>query len=173
MKTIRWQLVMEGAGEYAAPFRNAEDVTADLARREVSTADREQFVVYLLDAKHRPIAFETVSVGVLDGSLIHPREVFKSAIAGSAAAVLLAHDHRRRSYPERSGPGSHPAAEGAGELLGVPVRRSRHRRPERGPLLLPGRRRLDMMTLADHAEAWWRESGKWVPLRGTTAWHKM
>ena len=30
-----------------------------------------------------------------------------------------------------------------------------------------------MMTLADHAEAWWRESGKWVPLRGTTAWHKM
>jgi len=55
MKTIRWQFVAEGDGEYAAPFRNAEDVSVDLARREVSIADRERFVVYLLDAKHRPI----------------------------------------------------------------------------------------------------------------------
>ncbi len=122
MKTIRWQLVMEGAGEYAAPFRNAEEVAADLARREVATADRERFVVYLLDVKHRPIAFETVSVGVLDGSLIHPREIFKSAIAGSAAAVLLAHNH----------PSGDPTPSGqdrevtrrmreAGKFLGVPV----------------------------------------------------
>ena len=122
MKTIRWHLVMEGAGEYAAPFRTADDVSADLARREVSTADREQFVVYLLDAKHRPIAFETVSVGVLDGSLIHPREIFKTAIAGSAAAILLAHNH----------PSGDPTPSGqdrevtrrlreAGKLLGVPV----------------------------------------------------
>jgi len=122
MKTIRWQLVMEGAGEYAAPFRSAEDVVADLVRREVPTSDRERFVVYLLDVKHRPIAFETVSVGILDGSLIHPREVFKAAVAANAASILLAHNH----------PSGDPAPSGqdrevtrrlkeAGKLLGVPV----------------------------------------------------
>jgi DNA repair protein RadC len=122
MKTIRWQFVAEGDGEYAAPFRNAEDVAVDLARREVTIADRERFVVYLLDAKHRPIAFETVSVGVLDGSLIHPREVFKSAIAGSAAAVLLAHNHPSGD-PTPSGQDREVTRrlKAAGELLGVPV----------------------------------------------------
>jgi DNA repair protein RadC len=57
--------------------------------------------VYLLDAKHRPIAFETVSVGVLDGSLIHPREVFKSAVAERGA--VFSHNHPSGDPPERSG----------------------------------------------------------------------
>ncbi len=122
MKTIRWQLVMEGAGEYAAPFRNAEDVSSDLARREISTADRERFVVYLLDVKNRPIAFETVSVGVLHGSLIHPREVFKAAVAGSAAAIILAHNHPSGDpAPSAQDREVTRRLKAAGELLGVPV----------------------------------------------------
>lgn len=122
MKSIRWQLVMEGAGGYAAPFRSAEDVVADLVRREVPTSDRERFVVYLLDTKHRPQAFETVSVGVLDGSLIHPREVFKAAIAAGAAGIIVAHNHPSGD-PTPSGQDAEVTKRlrKAGELLGVPV----------------------------------------------------
>lgn len=55
--------------------------------------DREHFVVVLLDTKNRVIGSETVSVGTLSSSVVHPREVFKPAIKASAANVILAHNH--------------------------------------------------------------------------------
>jgi DNA repair protein RadC len=82
----------------------------------------EEFRVLLLNTQHAVTREVTVTRGVLDGSLIHPREVFKVAIAESAAAVLLVHNHP-------SGDPS-PSAEdrtvtrqltGAGEVLGIPV----------------------------------------------------
>jgi DNA repair protein RadC len=56
-------------------------------------ADREKFVVILLDAKHRAIGVNTVSIGSLTASIVAPREVFKPAVAGNSAALLLAHNH--------------------------------------------------------------------------------
>jgi DNA repair protein RadC len=55
--------------------------------------DREHFRVLLLDAKNRLLGIETVAVGTLNASLVHPREVLKPAIRRSAAAVILAHNH--------------------------------------------------------------------------------
>lgn len=55
--------------------------------------DREHFKVLLLDTKNRLLGMETVAVGTLNASLIHPREVFKPAIRRSAASVILAHNH--------------------------------------------------------------------------------
>jgi len=54
---------------------------------------REQFHVILLSAKNHVIAVECVSEGTLTASLVHPREVFKTAIRRSAHAVILAHNH--------------------------------------------------------------------------------
>lgn len=54
---------------------------------------REQFHVILLTAKNHVIDVECVSEGTLTASLVHPREIFKSAIRRSAHAVLLAHNH--------------------------------------------------------------------------------
>ncbi len=53
----------------------------------------EQFVVVLLDTKHRVIGLCPVTVGTLDASLVHPREVFRPAIVHNASAVILAHNH--------------------------------------------------------------------------------
>ncbi|HVC20526.1 MAG TPA: DNA repair protein RadC [Vicinamibacterales bacterium] len=53
----------------------------------------EHFGVVLLDTKHRVLRTAVISVGTLDASLVHPREVFREAIAGSAAAILLFHNH--------------------------------------------------------------------------------
>ena len=56
-------------------------------------ADREMFAVLALDARNRPIGSNVVSVGCLNASIVHPREVFKFAILANAAAIILAHNH--------------------------------------------------------------------------------
>lgn len=55
--------------------------------------DREHFVAVLLDTKNRVLASELISIGSLDASLVHPRELFKAAIRYSASAVILVHNH--------------------------------------------------------------------------------
>lgn len=64
-----------------------------LLEEEFRGCDREHFLAVLLDARHRVLAVETVSVGCLDASLVHPRELFRSAVALGAAAVIAAHNH--------------------------------------------------------------------------------
>jgi DNA repair protein RadC len=53
----------------------------------------EQFGLVLLDTKHRIIRTKIVSVGSLDATVVHPREVFREAAAASAAAIVLFHNH--------------------------------------------------------------------------------
>ncbi len=53
----------------------------------------EQFGIVLLDTKHRVIRTTVLSVGTLDASLVHPREVFRTAAEHGAAALVLFHNH--------------------------------------------------------------------------------
>lgn len=53
----------------------------------------ERFAAILLDAGHRVLKEEVVSIGTLDASLVHPRETFRAAVRASAAALLLVHNH--------------------------------------------------------------------------------
>ena len=53
----------------------------------------EQFGIVLLDTKHRLLHIKLVSTGSLDSTMAHPREVFREAIAGRAAAIVLFHNH--------------------------------------------------------------------------------
>ena len=71
----------------------AEGVVAEMKQGGHADLDRECFVVFLLNVKHRIIAKEIISIGILDGSLIHPREVYKAAVCAGAAAILVAHNH--------------------------------------------------------------------------------
>ena len=54
---------------------------------------QEEFHVVLLNEKHRVIKTEQITVGLINSSLVHPREVFKPAIRESASAVILVHNH--------------------------------------------------------------------------------
>ena len=56
-------------------------------------AKQEEFHIVLLDEKHRVIKSEQITVGLLDKSLVHPREVFKPAVRESASAIILVHNH--------------------------------------------------------------------------------
>jgi DNA repair protein RadC len=53
----------------------------------------EQFGVLLLDTKHRVLRSLVLSIGTLDASIVHPRDVFGAAAAAGAAAVVLFHNH--------------------------------------------------------------------------------
>ncbi len=54
---------------------------------------QEEFHIVTVDTKLQPIARHQITVGTLDASLVHPREVFRPAIRDSAASVLLVHNH--------------------------------------------------------------------------------
>jgi len=56
-------------------------------------AKQEEFHIVLLDEKHHVIKSEQITVGLLDKSLAHPREVFKPAVKESASALILVHNH--------------------------------------------------------------------------------
>ena len=66
---------------------------AELVMGRLRFLDREHFLAILLNARNQPLGVETISVGHLTASLVHPRELFKAAIQKSAAAVILAHNH--------------------------------------------------------------------------------
>jgi DNA repair protein RadC len=70
----------------------AEDVYNQIFPR-LKGVNQEHFVVLYLDTKNRLIKDVTVSIGDLNSSIVHPRDVFRGAIKSSAASVILVHNH--------------------------------------------------------------------------------
>lgn len=66
---------------------------AEIASRFIGRDDREVFFVMCLNTKNHVIAVHRCHVGSLNASIVHPREVFKSAILNNAASVIVAHQH--------------------------------------------------------------------------------
>jgi DNA repair protein RadC len=59
-----------------------------LSRQEV-----EEFVIICLNSQHRAIALSKITRGILNSSLVHPRETFRLAVAMGAAAIIISHNH--------------------------------------------------------------------------------
>jgi len=64
-----------------------------LMQQFIGDTDREHFVVLCLDTKNQPTCLQTVHIGSLNSSIVHPREVLKSAILSNAASILVGHNH--------------------------------------------------------------------------------
>ena len=76
-----------------APLLETPEQIANLLREQNRLREVETFQIVLLNVRRRLIDVREVSHGTLDTILVHPREVFKSAIAANAAAVVLVHNH--------------------------------------------------------------------------------
>jgi DNA repair protein RadC len=76
-----------------SPALDNPERVADLLREENRAYEVENFQVVLLNTRRKLIRVEKISQGTLDTILVHPREVFKSAIAANAAALVLVHNH--------------------------------------------------------------------------------
>jgi DNA repair protein RadC len=82
----------EDAREEGVPLRSPRDVYEAFAPR-LQDLPVEEFHIAVLDAQHRLERDITVTRGILNSSLVHPREVFREAIAERAAAIVLVHNH--------------------------------------------------------------------------------
>ncbi len=68
-----------------------EDVWEQL--KDIRNHKKEHFVIFYLDTRNQEICREIISIGTLNESLVHPREVFEPAIRNSAAQIIIAHNH--------------------------------------------------------------------------------
>jgi DNA repair protein RadC len=92
--TIREAVVRyRGARRRVASTIRSPGDAARFFRRLIDDDAREHFVALLLDARHRPIGYQVVSVGTATASLVHPREVFQAAVSLGACAVIVGHNH--------------------------------------------------------------------------------
>lgn len=79
------------AGTIERPIRCPRDVLPLV--HAYARAPKEHFLAVLLNTRHLPIRVEVVSIGSLNASIVHPREVFRPAIQEGAASIILAHNH--------------------------------------------------------------------------------
>lgn len=79
-------------GDRRSIIRSPQDV-ANLMMPRLRYENKEKFVVVLLSTKNHVLAAPTVSVGTLNASLVHPRDLFREAIKYCAASVILVHNH--------------------------------------------------------------------------------
>jgi DNA repair protein RadC len=79
--------------QYESPVLDNPEAIVGLLRADNLTRTVEMLQVLLLNTRRRLLRVEEVSSGTLDSILVHPREVFRSAIAANAAALILVHNH--------------------------------------------------------------------------------
>src|SRR5215470_16794721 len=85
-------LVREGRVPcYNQQIRSAVDAST-LLHTFLADVDREHFVIILINQKNRVLGVNTVSVVSLTASIVHPREVYKSAILANAASIICGHN---------------------------------------------------------------------------------
>ena len=73
-------------------INNASDI-ANYYMERLKEKKKEYFIAVFLDSKNKIIKDEVISIGTLNSSLVHPREVFKEAIKNSANSIILVHNH--------------------------------------------------------------------------------
>lgn len=94
----------------------------NLIKESLETEKSEHFITILLDTKGYVIKYETVSIGTLSNTLIHPREVFYPAIRHKAASIILAHNHPSGDpTPSRQDFEVTKKLTEVGELIGIKV----------------------------------------------------
>lgn len=124
-------------------FGSPAEVAAFLVPR-FSAREVEQFGVMLLDSRHRLVKAQVLTVGTLDCSVVHPRDVFRAALDANAASVVVFHNHPSGDpTPSPEDVALTRRLVAAGTLLGVEV--------------------LDHLVLADASYFSFREAGRLPP----------
>lgn len=93
VNVVSIQLVKEKSLAYGSKQINCPKDVATIAGEFLAGADREHFIIFCLDTKNNVNAINTVSIGTLNSSLVHPREVYKAAILANSNAIILIHTH--------------------------------------------------------------------------------
>ena len=92
----------------------------EMIKEQLEGVDREQFIIACLNTKNEPTNITLVSVGSLNKAIVHPREVFKTAILSNAASIMAFHNHPSgETTPSQQDIQLTKRLYEAGELLGI------------------------------------------------------
>jgi DNA repair protein RadC len=109
-----------GGGE-KTPLATPEAVVAVVGGK-LRDKKKEYFMALFLDTRNRLIRTAEISIGSLDSSIVHPREVFKEAVAASAASVIFVHNHPSGdTEPSPDDVALTKRLAEAGEIMGIDV----------------------------------------------------
>lgn len=109
-----------GAGKQ--PVLKNTAAVVSLVQGRLRGKKKEHFLALLLDTRGQLIKIAEVSVGSLDSSIVHPREVFKEAISASAASVIFVHNHPSGdTEPSQDDIGLTKRLTEAGAIMGIDV----------------------------------------------------
>ncbi len=118
---VKIQLVRESRPTKEYIITGPEDVYK-LVKDELKNSDRELFLSIQLNTRNRVLGINVVSVGTLNASMVHPREVFKPAILQNAAGIVIAHNHPSETdEPSEEDLAITSKLSNAGELLSIDV----------------------------------------------------
>ena len=87
------RLVRDGSMQSDRKIIKTPEDAYQILKRYFEDLPTEHFVALLLNTKNHVIALSPVSIGSLNASIVHPRELFQRAILGNCAAVILSHNH--------------------------------------------------------------------------------
>ena len=89
---------------------------------DIRGSKKEHFVIFYLDSRNQEIKREIISIGTLDESLVHPREVFENAIKNNTSSIIIAHNHPSEN-PDSSGDDKKitERLREAGDILGINI----------------------------------------------------
>ena len=115
--------IKENVPDYFNPKQRLTDPSAIWEMfKFLGRETKEYFYTLHLDNKNRIICIDLVSVGSLSQSIVHPREVFKSSLLSSAAAIILIHNHPTGdTTPSREDLEITRRLKEAGDLLGIRI----------------------------------------------------
>ncbi|MFK9091720.1 DNA repair protein RadC [Bacillus salipaludis] len=90
---VSLKLVKESSLLYKERSVRSPEDGYELMRLFLADKDREHFIVASLDTKNQPVSINVCHIGSLNASIVHPREVMKSAILSNAASIICGHNH--------------------------------------------------------------------------------
>ena len=93
VQVVKIKLVRESSFLYGKRRVNSPLEAYELGKILMEETDREQLLVCCLNTKNHPLNLHVVSIGSLNASIVHPREVFKAAVLSNAASIILFHNH--------------------------------------------------------------------------------
>ncbi len=114
------KMVKESSFLYQTRTISSPNDAYEMIRERLEGLDREQFIIACLNTKNEPTNISVVSVGSLNKAIVHPREVFKTAILSNAASIVAFHNHPSGdTVPSQQDIQLTNRLYEAGELLGI------------------------------------------------------
>ncbi len=119
---VSLQMIKEKVMWYSERKIKSPEDAYHILKKFAGDSDREQMIMIALNTKNEPTHIQTISIGSLNASVVHPREVFKTAILSNSANIILGHNHPSgNTEPSYEDINITRQLTQAGDLLGITV----------------------------------------------------